>query len=187
MGCIFFAEYSLDWLTFDNFAWQVETFSTIAKNIGLAFLTCLMVGWYEELLFRGYRLQNLADGLNPFWAVLISSIWFGLGHLTNPNATWISTTGIFLAGIFLAYPYLRTGQLWLSIGLHIGWNFFEGPVFGFPVSGLDFFRLTRTTIEGPKLWTGGEFGPEAGLILIPALVMGTLLVYFYTYKRKPIQ
>ena len=92
--------------------------------------------------------------------------------------------GIFFAGLFLAYGYLRTGQLWLSIGLHIGWNFFEGVIFGFPVSGLDIYRLIRHQIQGPEIWTGGAFGPEAGLIVLPALAVGSVLIYFYTRDRR---
>ncbi len=144
----------------------------------------IFVGWNEELLSRGYHLQTLASGTNLFWGVVISSSVFGLAHLGNPNATWVSAAGIFFAGLFLAYGYLRTGQLWLSIGLHIGWNFFEGVVFGFPVSGLDIYRLIRHQIQGPVIWTGGAFGPEAGLIVLPALVVGSVLIYFYTRDRR---
>ena len=88
--------------------------------------------------------------------------------------------GVTLAGLFMAYAYLRTRQLWLPIGIHIGWNFFEGPLLGFPVSGIGTFQLVRNQIAGPTLFTGGSFGPEAGLVLVPALIFGTALVYFYT-------
>ena len=88
---------------------------------------------------------------------------------------------------FLLMAYLRTGQLWLSIGLHIGWNFFEGVVFGFPVSGLDIYRLIRHQIQGPEIWTGGAFGPEAGLIVLPALVIGAVLIYLYTRNRTTVK
>jgi hypothetical protein len=118
--------------------------------------------------------------------VVISSAIFGVMHLGNPNATWVSAAGIFFAGLFLAYGYLATKQLWLPIGLHIGWNFFEGVVFGFPVSGLDIYRLIRITVDGPELWTGGAFGPEAGLVLLPGLLLGVALIYVYTkLMREP--
>ena len=65
----------------------------------------------------------------------------------------------------------------------LGWNFFEGVGFGFPVSGLDIYRLTRIEVHGPVLWTGGVFGPEAGLIILPALLLGVLLIHLYTTKR----
>jgi hypothetical protein len=87
--------------------------------------------------------------------------------------------GLCLAGFFLTYPYLRTRQLWLSIGLHIGWNFFISTVFGFTVSGLNLFRLTLQEVHGPPLFTGGDFGPEAGLVLLPAglLILGLTWIY----------
>ncbi len=91
--------------------------------------------------------------------------------------------GSFFAGVYLAYAYIRTKQLWLSIGLHIGWNFFEGVVFGFPVSGLATYTLSRINVHGPELWTGGAFGPEAGLIILPSLIVGGILIYLYTRKR----
>jgi membrane protease YdiL (CAAX protease family) len=166
----------LGWLTFEGFAWEVDPINVVVSNVLLFFLIFIFVGWNEELLSRGYHLQTLASGLNMFWAVIISSAVFGLLHLANPNATWVSAAGIFFAGVFLAYGYLRTKQLWLPIGLHIGWNFFEGVGFGFPVSGLD-------DIHGPEIWTGGAFGPEAGLIVLPALLLGALLIYLYTMRR----
>jgi hypothetical protein len=135
---------------------------------------------------RGYHLQTLASGLNTGWGWILSSLAFGMLHLGNPNASWMAAAGIFLAGVFLGYAYIRSGQLWLPIGLHIGWNFFEGVVFGFPVSGLPFYQLPHTLVSGPDLWTGGAFGPEAGLLLIPALAIGSLLVQMYTrWKLAP--
>ena len=180
MGLIYGIEIALGWTKFDGFAWQTESGLVVAGGLGTWLVIFLIVGWQEELLSRGYHLQTLESGLNTFWAVLISSSVFGVLHLGNPNASWISTLGILLAGLFLALPYILTRQLWLSIGLHIGWNFFEGVVFGFPVSGLETFRLLRHTVSGPELWTGGAFGPEAGLLVIPALLLGSLLVFAYT-------
>jgi membrane protease YdiL (CAAX protease family) len=184
MGSIYFAEVAAGWLTFESFAWQNESVVNVTTGVLTFLAVFIFVGWNEELLSRGYHLQTLASGTNLFWGVVISSSVFGLAHLGNPNATWVSAAGIFFAGLFLAYGYLRTGQLWLSIGLHIGWNFFEGVVFGFPVSGLDIYRLIRHQIQGPEIWTGGAFGPEAGLIVLPALVVGSVLIYFYTRDRR---
>jgi len=184
MGLIYLAEVAAGWLTFESFAWQTESAASVLIGILTFFTAFVLVGWNEELLSRGYHLQTLASGTNMFWGLIISSSVFGLAHLGNPNATWVSAAGIFFAGLFLAYGYLRTGQLWLSIGLHIGWNFFEGVVFGFPVSGMDIYRLIRHQVQGPEIWTGGAFGPEAGLIVLPALVFGSVLIYFYTRGRR---
>ncbi len=187
MGLIALIEWGLGWLTVEGFAWEDETLSSVLLNTAFILLTFVLVGWNEELLSRGYHLQTIASGTNRTLGVILSSGIFAALHLANPNASAMSTLGIFLAGVFLAYGYLRTGQLWLSIGLHIGWNFFEGVIFGFPVSGMIFYRLPRVVVRGPVLWTGGEFGPEAGLVLLPALVLGALLIYGYTrFARRDV-
>lgn len=183
MGAIFLAEWALGWLTFEGFA-QDGSGAGIWASLGYWAFAFIMVGWYEELLSRGYWLQNLEDGVGTKWAVFISSAIFGLAHLSNPNASWIAVLGILGAGYFLAFGYLRTRQLWLPIGLHIGWNFFEGPVFSFPVSGIETAKLLQHTVHGPELITGGAFGPEAGLIVLPALALGVYLIHLYT-KRFP--
>jgi uncharacterized protein len=184
MGFIYILLLGLGWLTFEGFAWQFDPINVVITGVLTAFVVFIFVGWNEELLSRGYHLQTIASGINLFWGVIISSAFFGLLHLGNPNATWVSAAGIFFAGVFLAYGYIRTKQLWLSIGLHIGWNFSEGVVFGFPVSGLDFYALTRIQVQGPELWTGGAFGPEAGLIVLPALLVGAGLIYLYSKNRE---
>ena len=183
MGFIYLLMRGLGWLTFEGFAWEFDPANVVITNVLTFFILFVFVGWNEELLSRGYHLQTIASGTNLFWGVVLSSAIFGLLHLGNPNATWVSAAGIFFAGVFLAYGYIRTKQLWLPIGLHIGWNFFEGVGFGFPVSGLDIYALTRITVHGPELWTGGAFGPEAGLIVLPALALGALLIYLYTLRR----
>jgi CAAX protease family protein len=183
MGLIYVAMVSLGWLTFKGFAWEFDPLSTVVTSVITAFIVFIFVGWNEELLSRGYHLQTIASGTNLFWGVIISSAVFGILHLGNPNATWVSAAGIFFAGIYLAYGLVRTGQLWLGIGLHIGWNFFEGVIFGFPVSGLDIYALTRIEVHGPVLWTGGAFGPEAGLIVLPSLLIGGILIYWFTRNR----
>jgi len=184
MGAIYVTMLALGWLTFTGFAWQFDPISTVITSVIPFFIIFIFVGWNEELLSRGYQLQTLASGINLFWGVIISSAVFGLLHLGNPNATWVSVVGIFFAGIYLAYAYIRTKQLWLSIGLHIGWNFFEGVVFGFPVSGLTIYPLIRIKVTGPEIWTGGAFGPEAGLIVLPSLIIGAALIYYFSTNRN---
>ena len=183
MGLIFIAMQTLGWLKLESFAWNTDSAVMVITQVILFFFIFILVGFNEEILFRGYHLQTITSGMNLFWGLIISSIIFGGLHLANPNATWVSAAGIFFAGLFLAYGYVRTQQLWLSIGLHIGWNFFEGVVFGFPVSGLTIYPLIHINVSGPKVWTGGAFGPEAGLIILPALALGAVLIYLYTRSR----
>jgi membrane protease YdiL (CAAX protease family) len=184
MGLIYLCEWAFGWLRFEAWAWNVVSWEEIYYNLIGALAAFIAVGYYEELLSRGYHLQNLKDGLNLHWAVFLSSSVFAVLHLGNPHAGWLSTLGILAAGYFLAYGWIRTGQLWIPIGLHIGWNFFEGPIFGFPVSGLNTFRLIHHSVHGPTMITGGDFGPEAGLILLPAIAVGALLIRLYTRRRN---
>jgi len=183
MGIIFLAEWALGWLNFQDFVWNLEEPKTLAINILIFLGVFLIVGWQEELHSRGYWLQNLEEGINLYWAVAISSLFFASAHLGNPNFSIVSLIGLIVSGVFLAYGYTSTRRLWLPIGLHIGWNFFEGCVFGFPVSGLSVPHLLDYTVDGPILWTGGAFGPEAGLILLPALAIGAFFIWVYATQN----
>ena len=180
MGLVFMAELALGWTRLDGWSFQDGAVGKAISGLVGWLLVYVVVGLYEEITFRGYYLQNLSTGIDSTWGILVSSAIFGLFHLGNPGAGFMSTVGIFLAGLYLAFAWSRTRRLWLPIGLHIGWNFFQGPVFGFPVSGTTSFRLLRQTPTGPVSLTGDLFGPEAGLIVVPAIVLGILLVILFT-------
>ena len=170
------------WIDVVRWAWVEDGIATAAGQSLIWMLIFILVAWQEELLSRGYQLQNIADGSNLYWAVIISSILFSLFHLPNPGANWSSAFGVLLAGLLLSFGYVSTRQLWLPIGIHFGWNFFEGVVFGFPVSGMQTYTLARIHTTGPELWIGGEFGPEAGLLIILAMILGAVLIYLYSKK-----
>jgi membrane protease YdiL (CAAX protease family) len=186
MASIFAVEAALGWLRLDGFAWQSDLPGVIAGNLLLYLALYILVGWQEELLCRGYWLQNIAEGLGTGWGVLLSSSVFALLHAFNPGSSPAAVFLLVASGLFLACGYLRTRQLWLPIGLHIGWNFFEGPVFGFAVSGTSPFTLIRQVTTGPELLTGGACGPDAGLIVLPALLVGVVLIYWYTHTEQEI-
>lgn len=185
IALIFLMEWALGWLVFQGFAWDSRSLDALLLSLVYSALLFVGVGWTEELLSRGYWLQNLSEGINRGWGVLLSSFLFALAHLSNPNFSWMALLGLFASGLFFAFAYLRTGQLWLPIGLHIGWNFFEGSVFGFQVSGLEMERLILQEVHGPAFFTGGGFGPEAGLILFPVLLLTSWVIYHYTRDRIP--
>ncbi len=197
MAGIFGVELALGWVTVTEVWRSVGGFS-FPVAILIPAIAFLFVGYYEELLVRGYLLRNLAEGLNGHrldsrWAVtiawLLTSALFGFLHAGNPNATFISSFNIGLAGLFLGLGILLTGELAIPIGLHIAWNFFQGNVFGFPVSGLRVSEATAIAIQqsGPPLWTGGAFGPEAGLIGLIAIAVGSgLALLWVRWRRGPI-
>lgn len=146
----------------------------------------IAVGFYEELMSRGYHLRNLAEGLHGkrigpraalLLATLISASVFGLLHADNDNATAISSFNVGVAGIMLALGLLWTGELALPIGLHITWNFCQGNVFGFPVSGNPMpTRVFAIAQGGDPVLTGGAFGPEAGVVGLVAMLCGAGLI-----------
>jgi hypothetical protein len=185
MGLIFLFEWGLGWLKLENQVVNRSFSVAVLPALLSALLGFIAVGFYEELMSRGYYLQNLIEGSNLPWGLFLSSAIFSLLHLPNPNSSILSIIGLLASGYFLAYAWLRTGQLWLAIGLHIGWNFFEGPIFGFPVSGLDRSVLIFHTVDGPQWITGGAFGPEAGLVSLLAMGLGAFLIWLYTRKRFP--
>ena len=183
IGLIYLLEWAAGWIQIEGLAWQVEGWGSLITSILIMMVVFGLVGWQEELISRGYWLQNLNDGLNLSLGVLLSSALYALAHAANPNLSWQALLGLFLTGLFLAFGYLRTHQLWLPIGIHLGWNFFEGTVFGFPVSGQYFYQIIRQTVSGPDIITGGAFGPEGGLVLLPALFFGAAGVFLYTRNR----
>jgi len=131
----------------------------------------------EELLFRGYAFQVLLGAFGPFATLLPVAIIFALLHGGNPNATWFGLANTAGFGLLFGYAFLRTRDLWLPIGLHFGWNF-TLPLFGVNLSGL---RMEITGHEmvwtAGKLWSGGEYGPEASLLT--SLVIIVLFVYVW--------
>ena len=181
MTLIFFLEYAAGWVEVKGVRYVREpSYSFWAVFAGMAFVS-LCVGYYEELVSRGYLLRAIAQGfagphVRTPWALAIgtaiSSAVFAAGHANNPNASPVSTINIALAGVMLAVPYVLTGRLAASIGLHITWNFFQSAVYGFPTSGFA-APASALAIEqgGPASMTGGAFGPEAGVVGLIAMLL----------------
>ncbi|MBI4788027.1 MAG: CPBP family intramembrane metalloprotease [Chloroflexi bacterium] len=164
--------------------WSSGNWGAVAGGLGYGLLLNILVGFAEETDARGYVLQNLAEGIRFWPAVLISSLYFGLLHLLNPGAGLTSTVGIFFAGVLLALGYYATGRLWFSIGMHAAWNFAEGPIFGFLVSGLDMGGLFELRIIGPDWLMGGGFGPEAGALAVTVEVVMIIGLFLWARKRQ---
>ena len=132
----------------------------------------------EELMLRGYAFQVLVEGMGAWPAVIITSVLFALAHLGSPNIDAIALMNIGLAGVILAGVYLRTRSLWVAIGLHWAWNWVMAGWFDLPVSGIEFNVPGYDTVElGPDTFTGGVFGPEAGVVLTIAALVLILWIY----------
>ncbi len=150
----------------------------------LLLLPTILIGYWEELVNRGYLFQNMREGLGGPVAVVISCLLYGLLHAANPNANILSSAIIVLFGALRLYGYLATGLLWLSIGMHIGWNFFQGPVFGYAASGqAEVHTLITHTPNGPQWLSGGDFGPEASLLVLPVLLLAAIAMRIWSRSQ----
>ncbi|MBO6880521.1 CPBP family intramembrane glutamic endopeptidase [Winogradskyella sp.] len=159
-------------------------------SLGLILVEHILVGYWEELVFRGYIFQNMIEGLGLIKAIVISCVIYGLIHYINPNATILSSAIIIGFGFLRIYGYLSTKMLWLSIGMHIGWNFFQGPIFGFAASGhKKATLLTHSFTSNKEYLTGGEFGPEGSVLIIPILISTILIMKWYSknFHHKEIE
>lgn len=146
---------------------------------GRLFLLLLIPAAAEEVLFRGYPLALLKDGLGMKWAIGLTSGLFGLLHLSNPGLTPLAAVNLFLAGLLLALVVIRTGSLWWAIGVHLGWNWSIWWILGQPVSGLPAggAPLLDFTAEGPSWLSGGSFGLEGSLAVTVLLAGSAAALY----------
>lgn len=143
------------------------------------FLTYLMgflgAAATEEVLFRGYVLEVLM-GIGALPAVVLTSLVFGLLHYLNPSVTWLGLLNIGLAGMLFALAYIKTRSLWMPIGIHFSWNFFQF-VYSLPVSGVAFEGPLEVELIGPAYLCGGGFGPEGSLISTAIIGVALAVVY----------
>lgn len=147
--------------------------------LGLGLWHYLWVGVFEEVALRGVVFRILEEWLGSWGALGASALLFGALHLPNQNSSLFAAICIAAeAGVLLGAAFVLTRNVWLAIGIHWAWNFFEGPVFGAAVSGGGGQSgLLQSAIQGPDLWTGGQFGPEASLItMLVATAAGTVMV-----------
>jgi len=147
-----------------------------------------LIAFSEELVFRGYILGNLLDSFSPVstnrWIALgVSAILFAAFHVTNPGIHTLAFVNLFLAGLLLGINYIYTRNLWFSFLFHLSWNFFQGPLLGFRVSGLSLPSVLQAETKGDLFITGGDFGLE-GSILNTAVSLTALLILAWAFNRK---
>jgi len=144
----------------------------------LYFILFIIAAFNEEILVRGYILSNLMDSMNKYVALIVSSVLFAALHLANANMSVIAFINLVLAGLILGIYYIHKRNLWFPIGIHLTWNFFQGPVFGFEVSGNKTGSIILQEVNGSDLLTGGEFGLEGSLIATVSIILMTLVIHF---------
>jgi membrane protease YdiL (CAAX protease family) len=158
--------------------WQHQPGETMHWSSLLFLSIVLLFGAIgEELLFRGYGFQVLVRAIGPFATILPVSVLFGFAHSENLSFGTLPFLNTVLWGILLGYAFLRSGDLWLPIGLHFGWNW-ALPLLGVNLSGFT-MDVTGYTMHWSLgvLWTGGNYGPEGGLLT--TAIVGALFYYLY--------
>jgi membrane protease YdiL (CAAX protease family) len=141
----------------------------------------VMVGFFEEFLFRGYPQFTLASGIGFWPAAFVLSSLFWLGHMGNPGETWVGGLAVALAALLFCVSLRLTGNLWFAIGIHAAWDWAETYFFGAADSGMPANgHLLNTTLSGNKWMTGGTVGPEGSVVelVIVSAVIGLLFLRF---------
>lgn len=165
----------------------VDITGRLLTDIGLFFITFIMVALNEELFFRGYIISALKQTKSYPIIYFFSSLIFGMEHLGNPNVHKVGIINVILIGALFAYMVIQTKTLWMSIGYHFTWNFIQGNIIGFNVSGTQakaFFHVNSSD----TIWTGGSWGIEASIFTTVVILIGFFITQFYVSRlRLPLQ
>lgn len=164
---------------------EIASVQWIPRDLLGTLLFFLLVAVTEEVMLRGFVLgRMLSAGMNRFVALFLSSALFSAMHLFNPNFALLPFVNILLAGCLLGASFLYTRNLCFPVVLHWFWNWLQGPVLGYEVSGMDSGETLLTLrLTGSDLLTGGSFGFEGSLLCTVLLVVGTLAIVAY-YERR---
>lgn len=164
---------------------EIASVEWVPRDLLGTLLFFLLVAVTEEVMLRGFVLgRMLSAGMNRFMALFLSSALFSAMHLFNPNFALLPFVNILLAGCLLGASFLYTRNLCFPVVLHWFWNWLQGPVLGYEVSGMDSGETLLTLrLTGSDLLTGGSFGFEGSLLCTVLLVVGTLAIIGY-YERR---
>ena len=149
------------------------------------FIGFIIQGASEEVALRGYLMNTIAAKHNLIIAIIVNSSIFGILHLLNPNVSIIAIANIILFGVFASIYALKFNNIWGVCGIHSAWNFVQGNVFGLEVSGMKIGEtIWEFSPKGNTLLTGGEFGPEGGLVSTIILTLSTIIIILYKLERN---
>lgn len=147
-------------------------------------LTFLIVGLSEEFTFRGYSLFTLATGMGYWPAVVVVSILFALAHVSNQGETVAGVTSVVFFSLLFCLFLDRTGNLWVAVGFHAGWDWGQTFFYGVPDSGLlPYHSFLNSAFHGPRWLTGGTVGPEAS-VFTPIALAVVAIIFAVTHREN---
>ena len=167
--------------------WALDggTFVQWLSAVGGLAVLLLPAAFSEELLFRGVGYVALTKEFGRLGPALVLSALFGAAHLGNPNVTNLAVANVALAGVFLSAAFWLPGGMWAATGVHLGWNI-TLAAFGAPVSGIPFtLPMLDYATGGPQWLTGGNFGPEGGVIATLIIATGSVILFRRTQHPAP--
>lgn len=169
---------------------EIEVTGFVFKPMDLlmSLVFFLLVAFFEEIMMRGYILGRLLHTrMNKFLSLFISSALFALMHIFNPEIDFMPMLNLMLAGMMLGASYLYTRNLCFPISLHLFWNWIQGPILGYQVSGNN-FSTSMLTLHMPEenVLNGGAFGFEGSLICTVLVIVLTIMIIWWGEKREAI-
>jgi membrane protease YdiL (CAAX protease family) len=144
----------------------------------------ILVGLTEEFLLRGYALYTLADGIGFWPAAIVLAVLFGIFHSFNPGETRPGLIATVVFALFASVTLRYTGNLWLAVGAHAGWDWGQTFFYGVNDSGMQGFgHLLEPSTHGPVWLTGGSVGPEGSAV---TLILWTVMIALFAliYRRR---
>ena len=148
----------------------------------------LLQGGTEEVATRGWLLTRIAARTNLPLAIAISSSLFGILHMGNAGVTFLSVLNIILDGVLAGLLFIYTDSIWLVVAQHGTWNYVQGNLLGFQVSGTgaDASIFSFTMGDGPDWLTGGAFGAEGSIITTLVLLVSLVIVYLLGERKERV-
>lgn len=166
-------------------------YDTPTSNDVILHFAMIAVGWMiqsasEEIAIRGWLIPRLAKRCSPLISIFITALLFGVLHLFSAGVTVLSFLNLILSGVFFASYAIKDGNIWGVCGLHFAWNFALANIYGLPVSGFaeNGIKLFRTQQIGSSIFTGGDFGPEGGLVTAIILLLAIAVLMMNWRKNE---
>lgn len=158
----------------------------ISMSLLYGLISFIFVGFGEEILSRGYIMSVLKQTRNKWIVLIMPALIFAALHLGNNGIDVLSFINLFLVGVLFAYMFMKSKNIWMPIGYHITWNYFQGYIWGFKVSGTNSNGLYAIENITNNIINGGDFGPEGGVIVTIIICLTFYFVYRY-YKNDNIE
>ena len=167
-------------------SYMIADWNTDGKVVIDLFIKFMIGALLEEIIFRLIIFRLTEELLGTWIALVLQAVLFGFAHMANDNSTlFTSFSVIIVGGIIYTGAFMYTRRIWLALGLHAGWNYFQSGIFGMPNSGTEYKGLIIPDIRGKEWITGGNWGIEASLIAILLVLIAG--VYFIIKAKKANQ